>query len=141
MSNTIGMIFGFLGGTIVGVEGGYKVLQHPSKQRTYQRLSDAKWFLALRWCEQFKTSAAILTNSGELSFYNQTVLNIGEEVFIPKEHRKAIFTQSLLLQPGETAIYSDREFDRIVEIKSVEIDPRYGKVALVRELVRGHKVG
>ena len=142
MSNTIGMIFGFLGGTIVAVEGGYKILQHPSKERIYQRLSDAKWFLALRWCEQFSTAAAILTNTGQLSFYNQTVLEMGEEAFIPRKHRLAIFRQCLPLQPGETVIYSisytdfphnESSFCRSVEITGVEIDPRYGKVALVRE--------
>ena len=133
MSNTIGMIFGFLGGTIVAIEGGYKILQHPSKKRIYQRLSDAKWFLALRWCEQFSTAAAILTNTGQLSFYNHTVLEMGEEAFIPAEHRLAIFRQCLPLQPGETLIYSINSADqphseigfyRSVEITGVEIDPR-----------------
>ncbi len=71
MGNTIGIMFGFLGGTIFTSDGGYKVLQHPNPNREYQRLSEAKWFLALRWCEQFSTPADILNYQGQLSFYNQ----------------------------------------------------------------------
>ncbi len=47
MSDNLKVLFGFLGGTIVAVEGGYKVLQDHSPDKIYQRLSDAKWFLAL----------------------------------------------------------------------------------------------
>ncbi len=39
-------MFGFLGGTIMAVETGYKVLPHPKPDKIYNRLSDAKWFLA-----------------------------------------------------------------------------------------------
>ena len=135
MSDTIEMIFGFLGGTIVAVDSGYKVLQNPSAAKIYHRLSDAKWFLALRWCDNLSSPGAILTNTGDLSFYNQIVLEIGEEKFMPKKYRQDIFAQSLFLQPNETVIYSLGKSDRSLEIRTVEIDSRYGKVALVRELV------
>lgn len=136
MSDKIGMIFGFLGGTIVAVESGYKTIPHPKREKIYNRLSDAKWFLALRWCDNLSAPAAIITNTGELSFYNQIVLQMGEEKFIPQKYRQKLFAQSLLLQPDETVTYSLTSPDRVVEIRAVEIDSRYGKVALVRELVR-----
>lgn len=69
MSDRLGMICGFLGGTIVSVESGYKVIPHPKPDKVYQRLSDAKWFLTLRWCDNLMTPAAIINNTGELSFY------------------------------------------------------------------------
>ncbi len=134
MNDNLKVLFGFLGGTIVAVEGGYKVLQHHSPDKIYQRLSDAKWFLALRWCDRCDTPAAILNNTGQLSFYNQPALQIGENIFIPIEYRQAIFNKCLEIKPGETVNYSITGEDsiRVMEIQSVEIDPRYGKVALVR---------
>ena len=136
MSDNLKVLFGFLGGTIVAVEGGYKVLQHHSPDKIYQRLSDAKWFLALRWCDNCSMPAAILNNAGQLSFYNQPAFQIGENVFIPIEHRQAIFNQCLEIRPGGTVSYSVscEDSNRVLEIQSVEIDPRYGKVALVREM-------
>ncbi|KKD36833.1 MAG: hypothetical protein WAN66_19650 [Limnoraphis robusta] len=138
MKETFGTIFGFLGGTVIAVEGGYKVLQHPNPERIYNRLSEAKWFLAVHWCEQFLTPAGILTNEGQLSFHNTSSLEIGEEVFLPTAHRQAVFNQCLRLKPGEKICYtigdSDYQFNHTLEISGVEIDPRYGKVALVRSL-------
>jgi hypothetical protein len=61
-------MFGFLGGTIMAVETGYKVLPHPKPDKIYHRLSDAKWFLAVRWCDHLSTAAAIINNTGELAF-------------------------------------------------------------------------
>lgn len=134
MSDRLGTMFGFLGGTIVAVESGYKVFPHPKPEKIYHRLSDAKWFLALRWCDSLSTPAAIINNTGELSFFNQIVLEIGEEAFIPSQHRLDIFTRCLPLQPNETVIYKLPLSDRSWEIQALEIDPRYGKVALVREI-------
>ena len=136
MSDNLKVLFGFLGGTIVAVEGGYKVLQHHSPNKIYSRLSDAKWFLALRWCDLWDTPAAILNNTGQLSFYNQPALAIGENMFIPEEHRQAIFNESLAIKPGETVTYSiaGEDIIRVIEIQSVEIDPRYGKIALLRTI-------
>ena len=136
MSEAFGTIFGFLGGTVIAVETGYKILQHPNPQHLYRRLSDAKWFLAVQWCEQFSTPAGILTNEGKLSFHNAASLQMGEDVFLPKAERKAVFNQCLPLKPGESVnhtINSDEtQYHPTLEIWGVEIDPRYGKVALVR---------
>ncbi len=135
MSDTFGTIFGFLGGTVMVVEGGYKILQHPNPERIYNRLSDAKWFLAVQWCEQFPTPAGILTNEGTLSFHNASSLEMGEDVFLPYAERKKIFNQCLKLKPGESISYTieknESQFHHTLEIWGVEIDPRYGKVALV----------
>ncbi|MGF1541786.1 MAG: hypothetical protein ACFCU5_15285 [Pleurocapsa sp.] len=127
-------IFGFLNGTIVTVESGYKVFPHPKQEKIYHRLSDAKWFLALRWCDSMTTPAAIITNTGEFSFYNQIVLEMGEEQFIPSAYRAKIFLQCLHLQTNETVAYSITSPDRLLEIRALTIDSRYGKVALVRDL-------
>ncbi len=130
------MICGFFDGTIVAVESGYKVFPHPKQEKIYNRLSDAKWFLVLRWCDNLPNPAAIITNTGEFSFYNQIVLQMGEEKFIPQQYRAEIFAQCLHLQPDETVIYSITSPDRLLEIRALKIDARYGKVALVRELAR-----
>ena len=132
MSDRLGTIFGFLGGTIIAIESGYKTMPHPKPEKVYNRLSDAKWFLAVRWCDNLTTAAAIINNTGEFSFYNQIVLKMGEEKFIPKQERQQIFAKSLLLQPTETTTHSLTSLDRVIEIRSIEIDSRYGKVALVR---------
>lgn len=70
-------MFGFLGGTVMAVEAGYKVFPHPKPDKIYKRLSDAKWFLAVRWCDNLATPAVIINNMGELAFLNEIVLNIG----------------------------------------------------------------
>ncbi len=127
-------MFGFLGGTIMAVESGYKVLPHPKPDKIYPRLSDAKWFLAVRWCDNLSTAAAIINNTGELAFLNQLVLNMGEDNFIPQPDRSEIFTRCLSLLPNETVTYQLPSHDRILEIRGIEIDARYGKVALVRDL-------
>ena len=134
MGDSLGMICGFLGGTIIAVESGYKVFPHPKPEKIYNRLSDAKWFLTLRWCDSLSTPAGVINNMGELSFFNQVVLKMGEEKFIPQKYRLDIFAQCLLLQPNETVTYCFPSSERILEIQALEIDPRYGKVALVREL-------
>ena len=129
-------MFGFLGGTIIAVESGYKVFPHPQPDKIYNRLSDAKWFLAVRWCDNLLTPAAIINNTGELAFFNELVLNMGEEQFIPQQHRLDIFTQCLSFLPNQTVTYELKNREGILEIRSLEIDSRYGKVALVRELSR-----
>ncbi|MEO0376854.1 MAG: hypothetical protein AAF329_19985 [Cyanobacteria bacterium P01_A01_bin.17] len=141
MSNSIGLLFGFLGGSIMAVERGYKVLPHPQSERVFERLADAKWFLALRWCEQLKAPAGILNNTGQLSFHNGAALNMGDEGFIPSVYRSAIFKLCLPLKALETEFYdipiSSNTSCRSLEIQGIEIDPRYGKVALVREFSQG----
>ncbi len=127
-------MFGFLGGTIMSVESGYKVFPHPKSDKIYTRLSDAKWFLAVRWCDTLPTPAAIINNTGELAFVNQFVLTMGEKNFIPQSDRLNIFTRCLSLLPNETVNYELQNQNRILEIQGLEIDSRYGKVALVREL-------
>lgn len=127
-------MFGFLGGTIMGVESGYKVFPHPKPDKIYTRLSDAKWFLAVRWCDTLPTPAAIINNTGELAFINELVLKMGEDNFIPQQYRLEIFAQCLNLLPNETVTYELENQDRILEIRGIEIDSRYGKVALVREI-------
>ena len=133
MSDRFGTIFGFLGGTIVAVESGYKVFPHPKPDKVYNRLGDAKWFLALRWCDALATPAGIINNTGELAFINQVVLAMGEDNFIPPKYRKDIFNLCLPLKPNETTSYQLPNCDRL-EIQALEIDPRYGKVALVKTL-------
>lgn len=137
MADSINTLFGFLGGTILAVEGGYKVLPQTPSERIFNRLSDAKWFLALRWCEQWSTPAGILTNVSQIPFHNERALTLGADVFIPLEYRPAIFKLCLPLAPLETAQYSipveHSIACRTLEIQGIEIDPRYGKVALVRE--------
>ena len=136
MGNTVGIMFGFLGGTIFASDGGYKVLQHPNPNREYQRLSEAKWFLALRWCEEFTTPAGILNYQGQLSFYNQAALRIGEHNFLPLDHRQGVFNQCLSLPAGATANYSifaeDSRSFITLEVMGIDIDPRYGRVAIIR---------
>jgi len=127
-------IFGFLGGTITAVETGYKVFPYPKPDKIFNRLSDAKWFLSVRWCDELSAPAGIINNVGELAFFNELVLHMGEEKFIPQQYRLDIFAQCLPLQPNETAIYQFPVSDRTLEIRALEIDSRYGKVALVREL-------
>ncbi len=136
MSDRLGMVCGFLGGTIVAVDSGYKVFPHPKPEKVYNRLSDAKWFLALRWCDRLATPAGIINNTGELAFFNQVVLEIGENDFIPQQHRLDIFSLCLSLQPNEKITYQfpfKRKPD--IEIQALEIDSRYGKVALVSQVV------
>lgn len=133
MSDRVTTMFGFLGGTIIVYESGYKVFPHPKPDKIYNRLGDAKWFLAVRWCDNLSTGAGIINNTGELAFFNQIVLEMGEDKFIPQQYRLDIFTQCLPLQPNETAIYNHPLSDRTWEIRALKIDSRYGKVALVQE--------
>lgn len=134
MSDRVGMICGFLGGTIVALESGYQVYPYPKPEKLFNRLSDAKWFLASKWCDDLTTPAAIINNAGELSFFNRLVLEMGEEQFIPQENRLDIVAQSLHLQTNETITYHLSELKRVLEVRVLAIDPRYGKVALVREI-------
>jgi hypothetical protein len=138
MSDTIGTMFGFLGGTIISVETGYRVLQHPNPHRVYQRLCEAKWFLALRWCEQFSSPAGILNHEGELSFYNEASLKMGSEKFLPVKHRRAIFNHCLSLEIGKASTYVIPSHNGraacIFEVFSIDIDPRFGRVVVVRRL-------
>lgn len=129
-------MFGFLSGTIMAVDAGYKVLPHPKPDKIYNRLSDAKWFLAVRWCDSLPSPAGIINNTGEIAFFNEIVLNMGGEKFIPQQYRLDIFARCLPLQPNETVTYKLPLSDRTWEIRALEIDPRYGKVALVRELLK-----
>ncbi|NJN21457.1 MAG: hypothetical protein HC812_10065 [Leptolyngbya sp. RL_3_1] len=137
MSDTIGMMVGFLGGTIVTVETGYRVLQHPKPDKVFRRFADAKWFLAVRWCDQYDTPAGILTSTGQLSFHNQPAAQMGDDRFLPPLMRPSLFEQCLALPAGETAtVILPEQRDqphRQLLILAVEIDPRYGKVALVLE--------
>ena len=134
MSDRLGMVCGFLGGTIVAVAEGYKVFPHPKPEKIYNRLSDAKWFLALQWCDRLNSPAGIINNTGELAFLNQIVLDVGEEKFIPSQHRLTIFNLCLPLQPNETTRYQLPANGKNLEIQALLIDARYGKVALVREV-------
>ncbi|WP_107666867.1 hypothetical protein [Cyanothece sp. BG0011] len=126
-------MFGFLGGTIMAVESGYKVWPHPNPEKIYNRLSDAKWFLAVRWCDNLSTPAAIINNIGELTFINQLVLKMGEDNFLPLQYRLEVFARCLPLLPNEIITYELKNPERSLEIRGLEIDSRYGKVALVTE--------
>ena len=129
------MVCSFLGGTIVAVESGYKVFPHLKPDKVYNRLSDPKWFLAITWCDNLSIPAGMIDNTGELSFFNQIVLEMGEENFISQQYRLDIFTQCLSLQPNEAIFYELSYGDRQkLEIQALEIDARYGKVALARQI-------
>ncbi|MEM6591734.1 MAG: hypothetical protein AAF651_07740 [Cyanobacteria bacterium P01_C01_bin.73] len=181
MTPSISVACGFLGGTILSAKGGYRVLQHPRPDRIFNRIADARWFLAISWCDRCPDPAGILTHDGQLSFQNQAVLTAGETDFIPLAQRQQIFEISRTLAPGESALYtieksSDRPGTQIsgeslsdrltsshqmssyqspnyqspsyqspsyqspshqINIQGIEIDPRYGKVALVKAVGMG----
>ena len=136
MSQSIDVACAFLGGTIISVEGGYRVLQHPRADRVFNRLADARWFLAAYWCDQYPTPACILTHDGQVTFQNHPSLSIGETLFLPLQWRKSIFNACLTLVPGEFSTYtvssSSRADKHQIEIMGLNIDPRYGRVALIR---------
>ena len=136
MSQSIDIAIAFLGGTIISVEGGYRVLQHPKEARVFNRLADARWFLAIQWCDQFPVPAGILNHDGQMTFQNRAVLDIGETSFLPLSMRKGVFNRCLTLAPGEYATFTvssaDSAEDYQIEVMGIEIDPRYGKVALVK---------
>ena len=106
MSHSIDVAVAFLGGTIISVKGGYRVLQHPKRKHFFNRLADARWFLAVHWCDQYPTPAGILTHDGQVTFQNHAALAIGETVFLPLQCRKAVFNHCLTLVPGELATYT-----------------------------------
>ncbi|MEM6452149.1 MAG: hypothetical protein AAF703_17780 [Cyanobacteria bacterium P01_D01_bin.105] len=136
MSQSIDIAIAFLGGTIISVKGGYRVLQHPKKEHVFNRLADARWFLAIQWCDRFPVPAGILNHDGQLTFQNRAVLAVGETLFLPLSMRKGIFNGCLTLAPGECATYTvnnaDPADDHQIDVMGIEIDPRYGKVALVK---------
>ncbi|NEQ44821.1 MAG: hypothetical protein F6K00_15160 [Leptolyngbya sp. SIOISBB] len=131
MDSNTNVVCGFLGGTILSVAGGYRVLQHPRPERVFDRIADARWFLAVSFCDHCPTPAGILNHEGRVSFQNEASLNLGETTFLPLEHRKAIFETCLTLSPGESTEYA-LERDRLLNIWGLEIDPRYGRVAIVQ---------
>lgn len=130
MSSHTDVACGFLGGTILSVEGGYRVLQHPRPERVFDRIADARWFLAVGFCDSCPTPAGILNHEGRLSFQNEAALRLGETAFLPLAHRKAIFATCLTLSPGEVGEYG-LDSDRALQVWGLEIDPRYGRVAIV----------
>ncbi|MGK7933636.1 MAG: hypothetical protein AB4041_19695 [Microcystaceae cyanobacterium] len=131
MDSSINIACGFLNGTIISIEGGYRVLQHPRPDKMFTRIADARWFLAVNWCEQCSTAAAILTHDGILSFLNQAALTMGEAAFVPLEHRQAVFNTCISLSPNTSTSYIIQE-NHCLEVLGLEIDPRYGKVAIIR---------
>ncbi|MEM9482753.1 MAG: hypothetical protein AAGA83_03585 [Cyanobacteria bacterium P01_F01_bin.116] len=136
MSHSINVAVAFLGGTIISVEGGYRVLQHPKQEHVFNRLADARWFLAVYWCDQFPTPAGILTHDGGVPFQNHAALAVGDRVFLPLPLRKTIFSHCLTLTPGAFATYTVKEpnqhYENKLEIMGLDIDPRYGRVALIK---------
>lgn len=122
----------------MSVEGGYRVLQHPRPERVFNRIADARWFLALSWCDTCPTPAAILTHDEQLSFANQASRDVGEIKFLPLEERSSIFRAGLSAESGSPTVYtihtSDGNYSHQVKVMGLEIDPRYGKVAVVQAL-------
>jgi len=113
------------------------VLQHPRPERVFKRIADARWFLVVNFCDACPLPAGILNHEGTLSFQNEAALEIGETTFLPLEHRKAIFNACLTLSPGESTSYvipaGDRPHQHL-QSWGLEVDPRYGRVAIVRSL-------
>lgn len=136
MDYALGTIFGFLGGTIVSCSEGYRVLEHPNPKRVYCRLSEAKWFLALRWCEQLHSPAGILNYEGGLAFYNAASLRMGDEAFVPLYYRTLVFEQCLKHPLGEAFLYPCpwNVGQQTLRITGIEIDPRFGRIALVQSI-------
>lgn len=137
MSQPITVACGFLGGTILSVTGGYRVLEHPRADKVFARISEARWFLAVQWCDRHNKPAVILTHDGQFSFQNQAVLLDGAGFLLPIE-RANIFHYARQLPLGKIAIYhlnptGDRPAQQM-ELMALEIDPRYGRVILVRQL-------
>ena len=136
MNHFIDVAVAFLGGTIISVKGGYRVLQHPKKGHIFNRLADARWFLAVHWCDQFPTPAGILTHDGQVTFQNHAALAYGDTMFLTIKSRQAIFNHCLTLTPGEVATYTIEDSSQAdkheVEIMGLDIDPRYGRIALVK---------
>ncbi|MEM9809066.1 MAG: hypothetical protein AAF959_27745 [Cyanobacteria bacterium P01_D01_bin.56] len=136
MDHSINVAVAFLGGTIISVDGGYRVLQHPKKQHTFSRIADARWFLAVYWCDQHPTPAGILTHDGQVTFQNHAALAVGDTLFLPLQYRKDIFQRCLTLTPGNLDIYtiqkSEFHNESQLDIMGLDIDPRYGRVALVK---------
>jgi hypothetical protein len=136
MQSSIDIICGFLGGTILSTEGGYRVLQHPRPDRVFNRIADARWYLAVSWCDACLTPAGILNYEGTLSFCNPLVAAVGETAFLPLDQRQPLFDRCRLLTPGEVTYYVIRQPDcghcHRVQVQSIAIDPRYGNVVLVR---------
>ncbi|AFY36549.1 hypothetical protein Lepto7376_0099 [[Leptolyngbya] sp. PCC 7376] len=139
MSQPIAVVCGFLGGTILSVQGGYRVLEHPRPDKVFPRISEARWFLAVRWCDRLAEPAAILTHDGQFSFQNQAVLYDAADFLLPIE-RTEIFQYSSQLNLGESATYTvtvtgDRPALQ-VQLMPLEIDPRYGRVTLVWQMTQ-----
>lgn len=132
MTSPIHVACGFLGGTILSVTGGYRVLQHPRPERVFDRIADARWFLAVSFCDSCPTPAGILNHEGQLSFQNEAAIALGATAFLPLAHRPVIFQTALALSPGESAQYPLPTAGAAVQVWSLEIDPRYGRVAIVR---------
>jgi hypothetical protein len=136
--SSIDVVCGFLGGTILSTKGGYRVLQHPRPERVFKRIADARWFLAVSFCDASPLPAGILNHEGTLSFQNAAALDMGETAFLPLEHRQGIFRACLTLSPGESTIYrlaAETHRQPSIQIWGLEVDPRYGRVAIVRSLV------
>lgn len=135
MNHSIDVAVAFLGGTILSVDGGYRVLQHPKKQHIFSRIADARWFLAVYWCDQHPTPADILTHDGQVTFQNHAALAVGDTLFLPLQYRKDIFQRCLTLTPGHLDTYiiqnGEHHSDSQLDIMGLDIDPRYGRVALV----------
>ena len=137
MDPSVNVACGFLGGTILSTEGGYRVLQHPRPERVFKRIADARWFLAVSFCDSCILPAGILNHEGVLSFQNEASLQLGETQFLPPAHRQAIFNACRLLSPGESTSYTIPAGDRTsptLQIWGLEVDPRYGRVAIVRAI-------
>ena len=136
MGHSINVAVGFLAGTIISVDGGYRVLQHPKKDRIFKRLADARWFLAVHWCDQYPTPAGILTHDGQVTFQNHAALAMGDTLFLPLQYRKDIFRQCLTLAPGQMLPYTIEDKDKVsgtsLEIMGLDVDPRYGRIALIK---------
>ena len=130
----MGMVCGFLDGTIISVEGGYRVLQHPKPARVFDRIADARWFLAVSFCDECPAAAGILNHEGKLSFQNEAALTMGETAFLPLELRKAVFDTCLTLSPGESTTSTIHPSQPLVQVWGLEIDPRYGRIAIIRTL-------
>lgn len=136
MPPSINIACGFLDGTIIAVEGGYQVLQHPHPERLFNRIADARWFLAISWCDACPTPAGILNHEGCLSFLNQAAIAVGETIFLPLDQRQALFDACVAQETGKAALYTIRQpdvgYEHQVQAQNIKIDPRYGSVAIVQ---------
>ncbi|MEO1591556.1 MAG: hypothetical protein AAFU71_09720, partial [Cyanobacteria bacterium J06632_22] len=61
-------------------------------------------------------------------------ISLGETLFLPHKHRQAVFSACTSSSADQANIRLVQPDGRQLEVTGVDIDPRYGRVAMVRTL-------